>query len=615
MQAEVRPLFELYNQANTAYVIPSYQRPFSWSNKKAEELLDAVLEDVTAGESLTVLGTILICPVPTGNKHPLGTNTPSSNAPQTIYEVVDGQQRMTTFALIGHALKKRLDTLVDSGLAYQPTHDFENMYRASRGYKKQEVPALVRDGDNFDTGYKSELAQLLYSFIHHETSPLAKGNRLHDMKDAIDKWTNENLNQDNFGIFAEYFLTKCHYVHVVADDQNTAFAMFEPLNSTSEPLTAFEVYRSNVTRNIAPVPKFEKVESLLDYSHAQRDEVIARSNNLIYAVAQAFDGQRPKKTFNRLKVYLDDKVNSDYVKIIEEAADFYARIWYELPGIEPLTLSDVNETLDSIRFLRASSHDAPIPLLVRYYHEKPEWLPAVVKIVAAFFTLWRVGFETGALPSVYRELFKSSSKHCINLQSGIIKTPAELAAYFRNALQEKLGKPPQGEQYIDVWLRYQRNLNYENQKTICRFIILQNMKETLKENFIPNDPWTKVDDIEHLASQNGVLSSDIGNLVGNLTVLPPGINRSIQNAPWDDKREIFELLSKPTPTSQAIYSDGRPMPPQVTEYIASNSVRALSYLQEMARMPHWGEAEIISRNQEVLTTVWNSLWGKWLNPS
>lgn len=615
MQAEVQPLFELYNQANTAYVIPSYQRPFSWSDQKARDLLDAVLEDVVAGESLTVLGTILICPVPTGSNHPLGTNAPSSNAPQTIYEVVDGQQRMTTFALIGHALQRKLTQLHGEGLEYEPTHDFENMYRASRGHKKREVPALVRDRDNFDTGYTSELAQLLDSFICNEVSPLAKGNRLFDMQLAIEKWVDDNLDTENFSNFAEYFLTKCKYVHVVADDQNTAFAMFEPLNSTSEPLTSFEVYRSNVTRRINPPPTFEKVEILLDYSHAQRDDVTGRSNNLIYNVAQAYDGQRPKKNFNRLKVYLDDKVNVGFVNIIEKAADFYARIWYELPSTESLAFPESKEMLDAIRFLKASSHDAPIPLLIRYYNEKPEWLPSVVKIVAAFFTLWRVAYETGSLPSVYRELLKPQSPNCINIKSENLKTPAELASYFRTVLQDKLGKPNAGEQYKDIWLRFQNNLNYVNQKTVCRFIILQHMKETLKENFIPDDPWTKVDDIEHLASQNGALTSDICNLLGNLTVLPSSINRSMQNAPWADKREIFALLSKPTATAEAQYSDGRPMPPQVKDYIGSNSVKALSHLQGLSETDNWGKEEIQQRNNAVLATVWDSLFGGWLNPS
>lgn len=614
MQAEVRPIFELYSQANTAYVIPSYQRPFSWSNQKAIDLLDAVLEDVLANESITVLGTILICPVSIGSSHPFGENRPSSNAPQTMYEVVDGQQRMTTFALIGQALKQRLAQLIEEGLNYQPTHEFESLYRAFRRRNGVEVPVLIRDGDNFDKGYKSELAIFLESFIDNTLSPLTPGNRLYDMKGAIDDWVKKNLNVDNFQSFAEYLLIKCNYVHVVADDQNTAFAMFEPLNSTSEPLTAFEVYRSKVTRAINPPPKFNNVEGLLDYSHAQRDEVTGKSNNLVFSMAQAYDGQRPKRNFNRLKVYLDSKIDQKFVDFIEGAADFYSRIWYELLDTSGSSSKEYSDLQDAIRFLKASSHDAPVPLLIRYYIEKPEWMPAIAKIIVAFFALWRVGFETSSLPGVYRDLLNPRHKDCINLISGKIKTPAELAAYFRGVLQEKWGKPQAGEQYLDLWLRYQTQLSYENQKTICRFFILQHMRETLRENFIPDDPWTKVDDIEHIASQNGALSSDVVNIVGNLTILPPSINRSMQNAPWEDKKEIFGLLSSPNPSSQTTYRDGRPMPPQVVDYLNSNA-KSLSYLKDLSLNADWSQAEILKRNKELLTVVWDVLWGKWLNPS
>lgn len=618
MQAEVFPVFKLYNQANTAYVIPIYQRPFSWSDKKATDLLDAILEDYKSNETITVLGTILICQAHGGksflNPHPFGSNTPSSNAPQTIYEIVDGQQRMTTFALIGHSLSQHLKKLNENGFDYQPTHEFECLFRTSRHTKGKDVPMLIRDGDNFDVSYKSELGQFLNYFIHGGECPLKKGNRLFDMKSAIDKWVSNNLDKSNFNGFCEYFLVQCHYIHVVADDQNSAFAMFEPLNSTSEPLTAFEVYRSKVTRSITPLPTFENVELLLNYSNSQRDEVIDKSNSLVFAIAQTFDGSRPKKNFNRLKTYLDSKIDQKFVDYIEGAADFYSRIWYELPNAIKPSYGDLAEIMDSIRYLKSCAHDAPIPVLIRYYLERPEWLPQVIKIVTAFFTLWRVAFETGSLPNVYRNLLNEKHSDNINLNSGNLKTPSELAAYFRQALQDKLGQPEPGGQYLDMWLRYQTNFSYESHKHICRFVILQHIKETHKKNIAPNDPWTKLDDIEHISSQNGFISADITNLVGNLTILPPTVNRSIQDSPWNDKKEIFELLANPIPKNSPTYSDGRPMPKQVGEYIADKTNGALSYLSEVTSNENWHRSQILSRNEDILRVVWSALWNNWLNP-
>jgi hypothetical protein len=238
-----------------------------------------------------------------------------------------------------------------------------------------------------------------------------------------------------------------------------------------------------------------------------------------------------------------------------------------------------------------------------------------VKIVAAFFALWRVAFETSSLPTVYRKLLNSNSPDCINIESGVIKTPAELAGYFRNALQGKLGKLQPREAYKDVWLRYQGNLSYAKQKTVCRFFILHEIYLTNRKNLVPNDPWTKLDDIEHIASSNSALGSDVLDLIGNLTILPPSVNRSLQNAPWSDKREIFALLSKAQATLGAVYSDGRPMPPQVKEYIESNSESALSYLEPLIENENLAKREIENRSRDMLSKVWDSLWTKWLNPS
>jgi uncharacterized protein with ParB-like and HNH nuclease domain len=86
MEANAIPILKLYETVNKAYVIPSYQRPFAWDSRKAEELLDAVLQDATNNAAITSLGTLLFCNIPGAN--PFGNNTPATVAPSTMWEVV-----------------------------------------------------------------------------------------------------------------------------------------------------------------------------------------------------------------------------------------------------------------------------------------------------------------------------------------------------------------------------------------------------------------------------------------------------------------------------------------------------------------------------------------------
>jgi uncharacterized protein with ParB-like and HNH nuclease domain len=255
MKADAQPLTKLYDTHNKAYVIPSYQRPFAWEPKKAIALLDAILEDAESGVNLTSLGTLLFCEVQnTTAHHPNGNNTPTTEAPTTIWEVVDGQQRLTVFSIIGFALDRRLQKLAESGLQYSPALEFSMLVETSRTKRSKPVPVLIRDEDNFDSGYTSDVAHLLEAFINVEQYPPQIGVRLLETVTEVERWVAENLRSDDgsFVKFSDHLLSKCQVIQVVADDQDTAFRMFEPLNSTSEPLTAFEVYRSTAIKSIQP---------------------------------------------------------------------------------------------------------------------------------------------------------------------------------------------------------------------------------------------------------------------------------------------------------------------------------------------------------------------------
>src|SRR5713101_1725295 len=72
------------------YIVPDYQREYVWTDKEVQQLLDDINEQIDAGSSREYfVGTILVSPMA-----------------QNHYEVIDGQQRLTTFFLLLCALKQ-----------------------------------------------------------------------------------------------------------------------------------------------------------------------------------------------------------------------------------------------------------------------------------------------------------------------------------------------------------------------------------------------------------------------------------------------------------------------------------------------------------------------------
>ncbi|WP_206680481.1 DUF262 domain-containing protein [Neoaquamicrobium sediminum] len=73
------------------YIVPDYQREYVWTDKEVNQLLDDINEQIDGGhEREYFIGTVLVSPT----------------AQKNHYEVIDGQQRLTTFFLLLCALKQ-----------------------------------------------------------------------------------------------------------------------------------------------------------------------------------------------------------------------------------------------------------------------------------------------------------------------------------------------------------------------------------------------------------------------------------------------------------------------------------------------------------------------------
>jgi hypothetical protein len=452
---------------------------------------------------------------------------------------------------------------------------------------------------------------MLNSFAGHAEWPEGVGRRLVETRDAIVRWTEDELNMENFARFSDQFLSKCTVVQVVADDQDTAFTMFEPLNSTSEPLTAFEVYRSKAVRQLNA--QFPKTELLLAYEESKRDEVISRSNTLIFSMAQVNSGERPRIHFVPLKHYLDKQVAAPFIAHFENAADFFRTVWFNQIATDAWF---GDEAKNCVRFLKAVSHDIAIPLLLRYYLTQRSDVGKVLKIVVAFYSLWRAAYPTNALPKIYRTLLSQGSADDLSITGDkALKSATDLAAYFKDKLVDKIGTLAAGQTIDQKWLA-ETNLTYEDLKTLCRLFIFIDMEATIKSNLVPDDPWTSVDDVEHIFASGLAGAPANVHRVGNLTFLPSKVNQSLQNTPWQEKREVYAWLAAPAknPVPANYVSTGHTVPKATNDFIVAAISPALGHLAVLSERTEWGEAEIDARSTAMLCQVWKVLHNSWLNP-
>lgn len=115
---------EFYSRANLGFYIPLYQREYSWDKDNVEQLLqdigngvDNLLED---DKEIRFMGTIIRIREtnPKVNVQPQDLRA----LPDSIFNIIDGQQRISTIALLGCVLYEELNNL-EKKLPKQPLYD------------------------------------------------------------------------------------------------------------------------------------------------------------------------------------------------------------------------------------------------------------------------------------------------------------------------------------------------------------------------------------------------------------------------------------------------------------------------------------------------------------
>ncbi|MBF4766608.1 DUF262 domain-containing protein [Nocardioides agariphilus] len=232
--ANQHPVFSLMSpQSNVLYKVPPYQREYSWQRAQWEALFDDLIE----AEGAHFLGTI-IC---------LDQSVDALEA--TVFEVIDGQQRLTTLTLLMAAIHSILNEQV-SDLDEDVKIDLVNL-RRQIVRKGDTAPRLTpqRQGSNYNdflyvlgqaglpvdgswTGYLS--LRKIYKCFHHfkaEILELAETRDTSPVEAALDVLAAVN---------------KAIIVKIEVASHSDAFVLFESLNNRGMPLTPVDLIKNHL---------------------------------------------------------------------------------------------------------------------------------------------------------------------------------------------------------------------------------------------------------------------------------------------------------------------------------------------------------------------------------
>ena len=176
--------------ASVLYKIPIYQRNYAWKREEIEALIKDVYDSL--GKDVYYIGTLV-----------------TYKRDENIFEVIDGQQRLTTIYIILKALG--IET-VSNRLTY-----------SARKVSAETIEKLPKFGEEYDLGIR---------------------NGFDYAKDALKEIVGDN--KADIDKFKEYFLHKVHIIHYRVPKDVDLNHYFEVMNSRGEQLEKHEIVKAKL---------------------------------------------------------------------------------------------------------------------------------------------------------------------------------------------------------------------------------------------------------------------------------------------------------------------------------------------------------------------------------
>lgn len=222
------------------YQIPIYQRPYQWTKENCEKLLDDLFFNYEDDrESNYFCGSLVLV-----------KSDPDSKT--ETYDIVDGQQRLSTFIL----LAKVLADLYNDCLS-----DTKNLERLQEGWKDRHTERKRLSFNTIGSNAEDDFAYALEHFNDSQASK-NKNNENNYLKNAIClKNYLRKKEIEKIDDFIEWMYSNVKFITIICPNIDKALRIFNVLNARGLPLNATDIFKGELLKELAKEEDQKKLVS------------------------------------------------------------------------------------------------------------------------------------------------------------------------------------------------------------------------------------------------------------------------------------------------------------------------------------------------------------------
>ena len=532
--ANKEPL-SIFFSGEKKYNVPFFQRRYVWTEENWQELWDSILQVVEqhGGDRERFVGMIITKPCP---------RQKLSDVNQ--FDLIDGQQRLTTFSLILKALSDQCNEPDDDNMK----RNLENcLYFNDDGNTKHIRIKHSRDdfkcyekiitGNNVDQSHK--LGEC-YNFFKSQIVETLNGD---------DKIT--------IRMIKDVILNQMQTISVLLQSDDHEQEIFDTLNSLGVKLTVAELLK-NYVFNDAEMREFyteywenvyETDEKTIDFWDTEITSGRVKRTNLqillhCFLIIQNdnVDDVKIEKLFMEYKNQLRDKTTDQKVNFLSDLRK-YAEIYKTFPSGEDVkNITNNNREKCLFRILHKFLITTPYPLILYFYeqYDDAESRNAFVITLASYF--------------MRRYICKLTAKNYNHVFVDIMramKKGKKLEEVLEN-YSEETNMFPKDEEMKNAFRV--SCLNNTHAHEVLYFIALAHASDrrsdaiSLRDKYsiehIMPKQWRQHWNVDNLSEEQSEERDDYLRTMGNLTLATQSLNSSMKNAAWDKKCITLQKYSR-----------------------------------------------------------------------
>ncbi|GHQ42901.1 DUF262 domain-containing protein [Helicobacter pylori] len=233
----------LATELSAYYQIPTYQRPYQWTEENCEKLLDDLLSSYECyKESDYFCGSLVLIAI-----------SKDSETNATTYDIVDGQQRLSTFIL----LAKVLATLYDKDLNENCKISRDFLEKSLGDTDEEKRKRLIFDTTGLNAKKDFQNALDFFDDLDASKGENSKSNGLSKsknnylknaicLKNYLEKKEIADIND-----FIRWLYFKVIFIRTTCSNTSMALRIFSVLNARGLPLHAIDVFKVELLKKLA----------------------------------------------------------------------------------------------------------------------------------------------------------------------------------------------------------------------------------------------------------------------------------------------------------------------------------------------------------------------------